>query len=484
MVFSTATFLFAFLPIVLLLYFAVPRRWRNGWLLFASLFFYAWGETWIVAVMLASILVNWALALLLDDGRPRRKWGVALSVVFNLGLLVAFKYANFLVDNLNPVLVAAGMPAMAIPVISLPIGISFFTFQALSYVIDVYRGQARVQRNPLDFALYIALFPQLIAGPIVRYVDVAEQIESRTCSADLFADGVRRFVFGLAKKMLIANTVASVADRIFALPNEELTLGLSWLATVCYSLQIYFDFSGYSDMAIGLGLMFGFRYLENFAYPYAADSITKFWRRWHMSLSTWFRDYVYIPLGGNRGSRIATYRNLVIVFFLCGLWHGASWTFVLWGIYHGAFLVFERLGAGRIVHDAPRALRHAYTLFVVACGWVLFRATSIDQALEFYGAMLGFGAGNGIAHEAGAYLDSEVILTILLGGVAAMPVLPSIGQWAQRVLDRNEAVPSVTGVLAVSAMRGLLLCILAVLFVACATKLAASTYNPFIYFRF
>ncbi|MCB9883058.1 MAG: MBOAT family protein [Planctomycetes bacterium] len=328
MVFSTATFLFAFLPAVLLLYFAVPRAWRNGWLLFASLFFYAWGETWIVAVMLASIFVNWALALSLEEGGPRRTWVVALSVLFNLGLLVAFKYANFVVDNVNPLLVAAGLPAMQIPAISLPIGISFFTFQALSYVIDVYRGQARVQRNPLDFALYIALFPQLIAGPIVRYRDVAEQIESRTCSADLFAEGVRRFVFGLAKKMLIANTVASVADRIFALPNEELTLGLSWLATVCYSLQIYFDFSGYSDMAIGLGLMFGFRYLENFAYPYAADSITKFWRRWHMSLSTWFRDYVYIPLGGNRGSRIATYRNLVIVFFLCGLWHGASWTFV------------------------------------------------------------------------------------------------------------------------------------------------------------
>ncbi len=485
MVFSTPTFLFLFLPLVLGAYLLLPRAGKNLWLLGASLFFYAWGERWIVLIMLLSILGNYFLALRLvaTQQASRRTLYVVLALVFNLGLLFIFKYANFFVDSINPLISSLGWGSIEIPTITLPIGISFFTFQALSYVIDVYRGDAPLQRNPIDFALYIALFPQLIAGPIVRYVDVAEQIVHRQESWSKFAQGVERFVFGLAKKMIFANTAAEVADKIFQLPLDDITPGLAWLGTACYTIQIYFDFSGYSDMAIGLGLMFGFRYLENFRHPYVARSITDFWRRWHISLSTWFRDYLYIPLGGNRKGPARTYLNLFLVFFLCGLWHGASWTFVAWGIYHGLLLVLERLGLGQFLTRLPRVVQHAYALLAVMIGWVLFRATSFEQAGVFILALFGV-SGNPapLAVSAREYLDPQLILAILIGSFCSTPILSwALSRWRESTNPEHPASRLRWSTeLGETALTFFLLALLTI----CTSKMALGTYNPFIYFRF
>src|SRR3984885_2963708 len=344
MVFCSLIFLFAFLPIVLAGYFLLRTTFtRNIFLLLASLCFYAWGEIRFVWIMLASIVANYVLAMLIEDSKTedKKKLLLALTVAVNLGILGFFKYSGWIVQNLNNVLTSLNHAPIVFKGVALPLGISFFTFHALSYVIDVYRKQAKAQRNPVNLALYISLFPQLVAGPIIRYHDVCDQLIARTVNVDKFAEGVRRFVTGLGKKMLIANMVAGPADKIFALSATQITPELAWLGALCYTLQIYFDFSGYSDMAIGLGLMFGFRFLENFNFPYVSRSITEFWRRWHISLSTWFRDYLYIPLGGNRVPPWRVYTNLVIVFFLCGLWHGASLNFIIWGLLHGLFLALE-----------------------------------------------------------------------------------------------------------------------------------------------
>jgi alginate O-acetyltransferase complex protein AlgI len=333
MVFSSPVFLFLFLPIVLGIYFILPRFMRNCWLLVMSLLFYTWGEHLFTLVMLASIAMNYLSGLLIDRFRGGRGANHVLwaSVAANLVLLICYKYSDFLLANLNVLLIAAHWQPLHEKPTHLPIGISFFTFHAISYVIDVHRGNARVQKNFLNFALYESLFPQLVAGPIIRYQDIADQIDRRRETLSGFAYGVIRFITGLSKKMLIANVLAVSADEIFALPSGGLSTSVAWLGAICYALQIYFDFSGYSDMAVGLGHMFGFRFVENFNYPYVSRSIQEFWRRWHISLSTWFRDYLYIPLGGNRVSPRRIYLNLIIVFFLCGLWHGASWNFVIWG---------------------------------------------------------------------------------------------------------------------------------------------------------
>ena len=485
MVFSTPTFLFLFLPVVLWAYLLLPRPGKNLLLLAASLFFYAWGERWIVLVMLLSILGNYILAIRLvaSPGARHRHIYLTLALAFNLGLLFVFKYANFFVDSLDPLLTGIGLGSIEIPVITLPIGISFFTFQALSYVIDVHRGDARLQRNPIDFALYIALFPQLIAGPIVRYVDVAEQIVHRTESWSKFSQGVERFVFGLAKKMIFANTAAEVADKIFALPLTDITPGLAWLGTACYTIQIYFDFSGYSDMAIGLGLMFGFRYLENFRHPYVARSITGFWRRWHISLSTWFRDYLYIPLGGNRKGPARTYLNLFLVFFLCGLWHGASWTFVVWGIYHGLLLVLERLGLGDFLSRIPRILQHLYAMLAVMIGWVLFRAETFEQAHVFVLALFGVsGSPAPLAVTAREYIDPQLIFVLVVGAFCSTPSLSlALRNWREHTNPEHPASK-----LPWSAQIGetALTLLLLVLLTLCTSKMALGTYNPFIYFRF
>ena len=476
MVFSSPIFLFLFLPIVLAVNFLLPIRLRNLWLLIMSLIFYGWGEPRFVLVMIASIVVNFALGLWVDRvrGRPAARRVMALGIALNIGLLAVYKYANFAVDNLNTVLAALGAAPIPLAPIALPIGISFFTFQAFSYVIDVERRDGPVQKNPLDVALFVSLFPQLIAGPIVRYRDVAAQIVERTITREGFTRGVERFLIGLGKKMLIANTVAVPADAIFAIPADQLTAGVAWLGVVCYALQIYYDFSGYSDMAIGLGLMLGFHFLENFNYPYISRSMTEFWRRWHISLSTWFRDYLYIPLGGNQRAPARTYFNLVVTFFLCGLWHGAAWTFVIWGLYHGLFLVIERLGAGRWLERWPAPARHGYALAVVLVGWVFFRSATLADAMRFLAAMAGLGSGSGIEYHPALYLNAELILILAAGIVGSTPLLPALARLRERIQAAGLG-------LAVEAVR--VLGLGAILW-GSAMLMAAGTYNPFIYFRF
>lgn len=512
MVFSSIVFLFLFLPVVLVVYhllflpvrFGVQERFfrktANLFLLAVSLAFYFWGENFLVWIILASTAIDFFCGLLisggfqrqgvqlLDPNQPRaplQKAGLLFSIVTNLALLGFFKYFNFGVYNYNRGMDWFGLSGLQwadAPTILLPLGISFYTFQSMSYTIDVYRGQVRATRDPIDFACYVTLFPQLVAGPIVRYRDVALQLVSRKVSSKLFASGVNRFVIGLAKKVLIANTVAVGADKVFALPGEELTFALAWFGVVCYTLQIYFDFSGYSDMAIGLGRMFGFEFHENFNYPYIARSVQEFWRRWHISLSTWFRDYLYIPLGGSRGSEGRTYLNLVTVFFLCGLWHGASFTFVAWGLFHGFFLVLERMGLGRFLERRPAAFGHLYTLLVVMGGWVLFRcAGKFSQAIDFYLAMIGLGRGDGIDHGLDLYLTPDIALAILLGFLFSMPVLPGLNRIVRRRLKVLDGFPRMAGEIGLSLAR---MASLAALLTLSALWLSSGTHNPFIYFRF
>lgn len=494
MVFSSTVFLFLFLPIVFGAYFLffLPAQFSgkpafrilsNFVLLTASLFFYAWGEKLFVLIMLLSILANYLFGLWVNKTRERAcgKLVVAAGVFVNLALLTAYKYANFLVDNLNLLLDFVGIEPIFLAPVHLPIGISFFTFQAMSYVIDVHRKDADVQSNPINVALYISLFPQLIAGPIVRYRDVAKQLINRVVSLDDFAIGAKRFIIGLGKKVLIANTVAAAADKVFAIPSDQLTPGLAWLGVICYTLQIYFDFSGYSDMAIGLGRMFGFRFLENFQWPYIAQSIKEFWRRWHISLSNWFRDYLYVPLGGNRCTPFKIYFNLVVVFFLCGLWHGSSWTFVIWGLYQGFFLVIERLGLDKWVKKLYRPLRHVYTMLVVIVGWVLFRSESLEQAGALLSAMAGFYQGAGLEYHVKLYMNAELVRIMIIGSVFAIPWIPWLSDLRERKLaprtDRLSLILDGTWAYASVA-------ICAAILLVSAMWLSAGTYNPFIYFRF
>jgi len=477
MVFSSPLFLLLFLPLTLLAYYALPRRARNGVLLVASLLFYAWGELRYVPLVLASVLFNGWAGMRIGDARvdrARRRW-LALAVALNLGALAVFKYANFAFENWAAVSPWLGVAptAVAVATIPLPLGISFFTFHAISYVVDVYKRNAAPQRSLPTFALYILLFPQLIAGPIIRWRDIAAQLADRRERLADVAYGVRRFIVGLAKKVLIANTLGRVADAMFALPQGQLTTPLAWLGLACYTLQIYFDFSGYSDMAIGLMRMFGFRILENFNYPYVSRSIREFWRRWHISLSNWFRDYLYLPLGGNRRGRRREYANLVLVFLLCGLWHGASWPFVLWGAWHGVFLVVERAGFGRVL-ERSRVFAHAYALLVVMLGWVLFRCDTLAHAAHYYAALAGLVPGSAAGLTAGEWLDPLTVSALVVGVVFAAPLAPAIG----RVRDAWAARPGGALVLSLdTAWLGILL-------VSASAFLAAGTYNPFIYFRF
>ena len=470
MVFASPIFLFLFLPLTLAAYFAFPRGWRNGVLLVASLAFYAWGEAPYLLLVLGSVAFNFTIGAAIgkSDGLVRKRW-LVLGIVGNLAALAIFKYSNFAVANVNALAPILAITPIALAAIPLPLGISFFTFHAISYVVDVYKGNAHAERNLARFALYILLFPQLIAGPIIRWRDIASQLPQREQRIADFAYGVRRFVLGLGKKVLIANTLGAVADRVFALPAGELTTPLAWLGLVCYTLQIYFDFSGYSDMAIGLMRMFGFRILENFNYPYIARSIREFWRRWHISLSNWFRDYLYIPLGGNQRGERRAYANLVIVFLLCGLWHGASWPFVLWGAWHGMFLVMERAGLDRVVHRLG-PLSHLYALLAVMGGWVLFRCETLTGAIAYYAALLGQGQAGAGRHPLLEFLDPFVAFTLVVGIVFATPLARAIGAWR----DRHAG----------ALVLGLDVAWLTGVFVLATAFLAAGTYNPFIYFRF
>jgi alginate O-acetyltransferase complex protein AlgI len=476
MVFASPLFLFVFLPLTLAAFFIAPRRWRNAVLLAASLAFYAWGEAPYVALVLGSVVFNWwvGVRIAVADDRRARGRRLALAITGNLGTLAVFKYANFAAANVDAIAPVLGVGPLAWATIPLPLGISFFTFHAISYVVDVYKRNADAQRNVPTFALYILLFPQLIAGPIIRWRDIASQLVAREARLADFAYGVRRFILGLGKKTLIANTLGRTADTIFALPASEMTAPVAWLGLVCYTLQIYFDFSGYSDMAIGLMRMFGFRILENFNYPYVARSIREFWRRWHISLSNWFRDYLYVPLGGNRHGAWRAYRNLVIVFLLCGLWHGASWPFVLWGAWHGLFLVAERAGWERVI-ARNALLGHAYALAAVMGGWVLFRCDTLAHAIGYYAALLGRNDAPAALHPLGQHLNPLVVATLAAGVLFATPLARWIGAWRDRVASARGR-----GAIVLAADTVWL----ALVLVASATLLAAGTYNPFIYFRF
>lgn len=471
MIFSSTLFIFLFLPIVLGIHFIIDRKYRNLFLLVASLFFYAWGEHILVLLMMSSICVNYVIGNIISEFQKQRKdylskTALALGIIFNLLVLGYYKYIHFFVDSFASIGININTDFSHV---TLPIGISFFTFQSISYLMDVYRKVVTGQKSLVKLGMYISLFPQLIAGPIVRYADIAKEIESRTISISLFKDGVYRFIIGFVKKVLIANNVGLIADKVFEIAPGELSSSLSWIGVLCYSLQIYYDFSGYSDMAIGLGKMFGFNFKENFEHPYISRSIQEFWRRWHISLSSWFRDYLYIPLGGNRKGLIRTYLNLVIVFFVTGLWHGASWNFVIWGLFHGAFLIVERLNFIKLPSKL-KFLSHIYTLLVVMIGWVLFRAENLGSAMVFISKMFSFKAGsNNFPY---LYLNRYVFTIILLGIVFSMPVRNLIENKLNQLVRNKDLVDILK--------FGFSL----LLFVLSLMELAQTTYNPFIYYRF
>ncbi len=467
MLFSSIEFLWFFLPIVLAAHWLIGKDKRNGFLLFVSLIFYAWGEPRYIFLMILSILMNWGcgLAVAAAEG-ARRKLAVALCVILNLALLGYFKYANFFVDSVN------GMFPETIrgfARIALPIGISFYTFQAMSYVIDVYRRDCEVQKSPFRLGLYIALFPQLIAGPIVKYHDIQLQLDERTITAADFAYGVRRFVLGLAKKVLIANQLAAVADYVFTMPESSLGTAFAWTGALCYTFQIYFDFSGYSDMAIGLGRMLGFRFLENFNYPYLSRSVREFWTRWHISLSTWFKEYLYIPLGGNRRGQGRTYLNLAIVFLATGIWHGAAWTFVFWGIWHGTFILLERAFLGKwLAKPAFTVLSRIYMALMLVCGWVLFRAETLSSGWTFLRRMF---TVHGSPYGFSAVCPVPVLVILGLAVILCGPLQALCPKLHAALFDETK----------VGAWEFLVLPALLFLSMIC---LVAGTYNPFIYFRF
>jgi alginate O-acetyltransferase complex protein AlgI len=474
MVFSSSTFVFFFLPAVLAAYHLAPRPVRNGLLVVASLGFYAWGAGGFVCALLVSVAVNYLIGARLEqrvdagDTRAAKRL-LALGVVLNVALLGWFKYANLAVATWNSGLAGAGLPTLPWAEVLLPIGISFFTFHSLSYLVDVYRGTARHLVSPLDFALYITFFPQLIAGPIVRFHEIRDQLVRRTETFDAFAAGVYRFSFGLAKKVVIADTVAPIANAAFGLPPDQLNTPAAILGLLAYTVQLYFDFSGYSDMALGLALMFGIRFPENFDRPYASRSITEFWRRWHMSLSRWFRDYLYIPLGGNRGSNATTYRNLVIVFLVTGLWHGANWTFVVWGGYHGLLLLLERAtGVARGGGPRPRAWQPV-TIVLVMFGWVLFRSPSIEHAIGYLGAFLR--PGGSLPLDVALAAEPLALAALLLGCASAL--IPASWVTGVRLTQPDLSINRVAR-LATAAF----------LLPAALVLVLTGTFSPFLYFQF
>ena len=469
MVFSSLTFLFLFFPLVIGVYYLCPRVLRNLWLLLTSLLFDAWGEPVYIRLMLASILFNYLCGLAVAALQKRQKHGWAKAVLIfciagNIGALGVFKYADLLVESVN----ALTGSHLALLELALPIGISFYTFQALSYVIDVYRGTVAAQKNPITFGTYIALFPQLIAGPIVQYKTVERQLVSRQESSGLFACGIHRFTVGLGKKVLLANQVGLLWDTVAALPGESLPALTAWLGAVAFTFQIYFDFSGYSDMAIGLGRMLGFEFLENLDYPYLSRSITEYWRRWHISLGTWFREYVYIPLGGNRRGLPRQILNLVIVWGLTGLWHGASWNFVLWGLYYGAILILEKVWLLRPLQKAPGWVQHLYSLLLIVLGWVLFALTDFGTIGQYLAALFG---AHGAADTQSLYL---LVTNLLLLAIAAVACTRLPARLAAGLLRRLTPAGQTT-VRCLFYAGVLLLCI---------AYLVGDSYNPFLYFRF
>lgn len=471
MVFSSSIFMFLFLPVLLLLYFLNKNiTYRNIVLLIMSIIFYAWGEPKYVLVMLLSILVNYGMGLLLDKTEQKKKEKLKKGILFlavfcNLGILFVFKYLNFVEDTINRLL----RIDLGIPDIALPIGISFFTFQGMTYVIDLYRGTVGVQKNPMKLALYISLFPQLIAGPIVRYADICEEIDHRTVKTEDLEYGIKRFIVGLSQKVIIANTLGAIADEIFAQNYSSVTVPTAWLGIVCYTAQIYFDFSGYSSMAIGLGRIFGFHFCENFNLPYKSKSITEFWRRWHISLSSFFRDYLYIPMGGSRRGNV--YFHLFVVFLCTGIWHGASWNFIVWGLWHGIFMLTERSFRGKDIR-IPAIFKHIYTMLVVMIGWVFFRADNLRLAGGYLKSMFGLNQVQNVLFDWNYYLNYFSVFILVLA------VIFSVVSWNW---DREYKMKKVWMAYAYQITVNT---VLLGLFIFSIMVMLTSTYNPFIYFRF
>ncbi len=468
MLFSSMTFLFVFMPVVMSIYLLSKKDIRNYVLLAASIIFYAWGEPRYLAIMIMTIVVTYVGARIVDRclDDKKRKLAMAATILVDLGFLVYFKYFNFIVDNVNAVL---QLNLDFIDVV-MPIGISFYTFQAISYLIDVYRREVEAQDDINKLALYIVLFPQLVAGPIVKYHDVCEQIDDRKVTFADVSFGLKRFIIGLAKKVLIANTLAVVVDRIFMQQPETLGFGYAWLGIIAYAIQLYFDFSGYSDMAIGLGRMFGFRFLENFNYPYISKSISEFWQRWHISLATWFKQYLYIPLGGNRVSPVRTYVNLFVVFLVTGVWHGASWTFVLWGVWNAIFICFEKFVGWHKPKDESKyisALRHVYAMLVFVLGLVAFRSINMDYAWDYLQQMFMLNQPE-VLTEVDFGINNKFILMLVLGIICSAPIFKNM----LYVKYEHKVLRSIINIW------------IFILFYWSTISLASSTYNPFIYFRF
>lgn len=513
MVFSSITFLFYFLPIFLALYFLlsalsivktgrIPRLAGNFFLLASSLFFYMWGEKQLVLIMLTSTTIDYFCGLAISGawGRRRRepilplnnseirsrgqKAALAVSVIANLSLLGYFKYADFFVKNIHSTASLLGLSTSLIPdaiQVALPMGISFYTFQSMSYTIDVYRGRVAATRSFIDFAGFVTMFPQLIAGPIIRFRDVSTQLRNRSVNLDDFGIGARRFMVGLGKKVIIADYLAVIVDQIFRIPGSNLTPGLAWLGAIGFSIQLYFDFSGYSDMAIGMGRMMGFHFQENFNYPFIARSLRDYWARWHITLGSWFRDYLYFPLGGGRRPLPRVLFNLFAVFFLCGLWHGASWTFVIWGLTHGIFLVLERQGLEKWIARLWVPLQHVYFLVVSIGIKVIFRSESLGRAGDMLLAMAGFARGDGTIHHAGLFLNPESIAVLGIGILGCTPIIPALNNRLNRLSTAVRGVPAGIFPGSVSLARALTL---VAVFILSVMWMANETYQPFIYFRF
>ncbi|WP_195263752.1 MBOAT family protein [Clostridium sp. 1001275B_160808_H3] len=467
MVFSSSVFIFMFLPLVVFLYYISGKKLRNYILLLASLLFYAWGGMNYLKILIVSILINYIFGLLIDktvDKKGLRKFFLILGIILNLALLFYYKYYDFFIENVNTLF----NMNFELKRIVLPIGISFFTFQGMSYIIDIYRNDGKVNKNIFSVALYISLFPQLVAGPIIKYKTIDEQIRNRKESIEYFSYGINRFVIGLGKKIIISDMLGAISDNIFLLSSSSgIDMITAWIGAICYTLQIYFDFSGYSDMAIGLGYFFGFKFPENFNYPYISKSITEFWRRWHISLSTWFKEYLYIPLGGNRRGNV--YFNLFVVFLVTGLWHGASWNFVIWGLWHGLFMIIERFIRDKEWYKKiPSYIKIPITLFIVVIGWVLFKATTLEEGLKYLSIMFGLSNFSDITFEYTYFISRKLIVLIIIGIIASTPILKDIFN-RYRDVKAFELIKTI---------------LITLLFIISIIFMVNSTYSPFIYFQF
>ncbi|NLB77880.1 MAG: MBOAT family protein [Clostridiaceae bacterium] len=464
MLFSSLIFLFLFLPLVLVGYYLLPgTRYKNIFLFLVSIFFYAWGEPIYVLLLPVSIIINYAFGLLIHSSLTRKKLYLIASIVFNVGLIVLFKYLPFLVTNISNILPLQ----IPVPKMALPLGISFYTFKIITYLVDVYRGSVPTQKNFINLALYISLFPQLTAGPIVKYSAISIQLENRGHTLNMFTRGITKLIIGLGKKMILSNNLALIADSVFNFKSGTFGVLSAWIGLISYSLQIYFDFSGYSDMAIGLGRMFGFEVDENFNYPYISKSVGEFWRRWHISLGSFFRDYVYIPLGGSRcKSQLANYRNLLIVWFLTGLWHGASWNFIFWGLYFGFLIAIERVFLSNMLYKLPHFFQRCYLVIAIVMGWVFFRTDSLSHAVMYFKKLFGFGITTDLANPMLLLHDNFLLLIVAI--VACTPLIKNL----VLSLSKHRFFPYTAGF-------GLI-----ILYFISIMYLGNSSYNPFIYFRF